>query len=170
MEPEKLTPTEEARVGAAMALAQGQQEATVPKKDFDELKKQFDASQAMVIELQKGQLDPKSASALVKKLDVEFKQLQAAHEKLGAAHSELLANCEVLKSQIPKPETSAAAGLPPVGSEVTFVNHAGTHEKAKVTGHGNLGAHLDIQGGHVNDKYKRQEVPKGGPGKNLTFF
>lgn len=106
------------------------------------------------------------AIALKKQLDT----LQVAYDKLEVEHSELLANCEVLKSQIPKPEASAAAGLPPVGSEVTFVNHAGTHEKAKVTGHGNLGAHLDIQGGHVNDKYKRQEVPKGGPGKNLTFF
>lgn len=103
-------------------------------------------------------------------LQKDFNDLKTAHEKLEVAHSELLANCEVLKSQIPKPEASATAGLPPVGSEVIFVNHAGTHEKAKVTGHGNLGAHLDIQGGHVNDKYKRQEVPKGGPGKNLSFF
>lgn len=103
-------------------------------------------------------------------LTIEFQKLDAVYSKLQDAHSELVANCEVLKFQIPKPEASATAGLPPVGSEVTFVNHAGTHEKAKVTGHGNLGAHLDIQGGHVNDKYKRQEVPKGGPGKNLTFF
>src|SRR5438046_3179254 len=91
------------------------------------------------------------------RLKLAFSELSMAHEKLQVAHSELLANHEVIKGQIPK--SSTTVDLPPIGSKVTFVNHAGVHEAATVTGHGNLGVHIDVQGSHPNDKFKRQEVP-----------
>ena len=100
----------------------------------------------------------------------EFQKLDAAYAKLTDEHSELLAQQEVLKAQLPKPDAFTVAGLPPVGSHVTFVNHGGVHEKAIVTGHGHLGVHIDVQGIHKNDKYSRKEVPVGGPDKTLTVF
>lgn len=116
-----------------------------------------------------------AAAQMVPKLNFDalkkdFDDLKKTYDDLVALHADFVANQEVLKAQLPKPDESTAAGLPPVGSHVTFVNHGGVHEKAVVTGHGHRGVHIDVQGIHKNDKYSRKEVPVGGPDKTLTVF
>jgi hypothetical protein len=67
------------------------------------------------------------------------------------------------------------ANLPPTpeppkdAKQVIFVNHAGIDEKAVVLSMNGQLATLQIQGKHVNDKYKRANVPKGGDGEPLTY-
>ena len=105
------------------------------------------------------------------KLKNEFQGQVDEIERLARSNDDLRAQLEVEKVKLQRSQgTFPLAGLPPVGEKVTFVNHAGHAENAVVTGHSGVGVHLDIQGAHVNDKYKRQDIPHGGPGQRLTFY
>lgn len=65
--------------------------------------------------------------------------------------------------------TPAPPEPPKDAKQVIFVNHAGIDEKAVVLSMNGQLANLQIQGKHVNDKYKRGNVPKGGDGEPLTY-
>jgi hypothetical protein len=98
----------------------------------------------------------------------ELKDLTEKYEALSQKYTDLLNQNSILQTAIPTPEKPVVH--PPVGTDVTFVNHAGVHEAAKIIGHGLRGVNLAIQGKHPNDKYKRQEIPAGDPTKPLTYF
>ena len=103
----------------------------------------------------------------------DFANLVAANETMKKQIADLMADLEIAKSAAKSmAQTSAEQTVvqAPVGTKVTFVNHVGQDEAATVTGHGGTGVHLDIQGAHINDKYKRRDVPKGVPGRPLTYY
>ena len=59
--------------------------------------------------------------------------------------------------------------LPAIGTKGQFLNHAGYTEPATVIGHGVNSVNLEIQGANPTDKYKKNNVPLGGPTEKLTF-
>ena len=107
-------------------------------------------------------------TGMFNKSQKELKDLTTEYETLSQKYTDLLSQHTVLQSAIPPPAKPVVH--PPVGTTVTFVNHGGVHEAAKVTGHGHRGVHLAIQGKHPNDNYSRQEIPAGDPTKPLTYF
>jgi hypothetical protein len=102
--------------------------------------------------------------------DEQIKKLISDHDALAQKHSDLIAQNAVLSQGVAATLPPIPAIHPPIGTSVTFVNHAGVHESAQITGHGHRGVSLDIQGKHPNDKYKRQEIPAGGPAQPLSYF
>lgn len=69
-------------------------------------------------------------------------------------------NIEDLKETPENPPEPEEGIVAKPAKKVIFVNHAGQYENATIISLSPNGeiAHLNIKGGHVNDKYQRQNV------------
>lgn len=147
---DKLTSKEVSRISAALSLGKEQED-----------------SSDQTLEGAKHALE--NALTLLQKEIAEKERIQRSYETLLTQHQNLAAQVEVYKS------TANAAAIvgadhPAVGTNVTFVNHAGQPEKAVVINHGTIGVGLEVQGAHKNDKSVKMDVPRGGPGRKLTYY
>lgn len=92
----------------------------------------------------------------------DFKLLKEANEGLT---EKLVAALKNQKLAAPPSDFSDISE----GDSVTYVNHAGIHEPATVTGITGEGLNLAVQGKHANDKYAVNDVPRGATKARNSF-